>query len=87
MKVYFRAEHCRAEHCRVDGKEAGGVLLWQGGGCTLSYIGGGMYHAEPCPECGAILWNGRCENPDCVYHWHPKTDDGDRAEQDAEDET
>ena len=30
----------------------------------MSYIGGGMYHAEPCPECGAILWNGRCENPD-----------------------
>ena len=53
----------------------------------MSYIGGGMYHAEPCTECGAILWNGRCENPDCVYHWHPKTDDGDRAEQDAEDET
>ena len=38
----------------------------------MSYLGGGPYHAEPCPECGAILWNGRCENPDCHYHWHPK---------------
>lgn len=28
----------------------------------MSYIGGGMYHAEPCPECGNTLWNGRCEN-------------------------
>ena len=28
----------------------------------MSYIGGGMYDAQPCPACGAILWNGRCEN-------------------------
>ena len=52
----------------------------------MSYIGGGMYHAEPCPEGGAILWNGRCENPDCVYHWRPKQDDDGQAEQDTEDE-
>ena len=43
----------------------------------MSYLGGGPYHAEPCPECGAILWNGRCENPDCHYHWHPKEEDED----------
>lgn len=41
----------------------------------MSYIGGGMYNAEPCPECGSTLWNGRCENPDCVYHWKPREDD------------
>ena len=35
----------------------------------------GMYDAQPCPACGAILWNGRCENPDCVSHWLPKPDD------------
>lgn len=38
----------------------------------MSYIGGGPYYAETCPECGALLWNGRCENPDCKYHWNPK---------------
>ena len=43
----------------------------------MGYIGGGMYHAEPCPLCGETLWNGRCENPDCHYHWHPKEDDED----------
>ncbi len=41
----------------------------------MSYIGGGPYYAEPCPECGSLLWNGRCENPDCKYHWSPKRDD------------
>lgn len=41
----------------------------------MSYIGGGVYHAEPCPECGSTLWNGRCENRDCVYHWEPREDD------------
>lgn len=40
----------------------------------MSYIGGGPYYAEPCPECGFTLWNGRCENPDCPYHWNPKDD-------------
>ena len=46
----------------------------------MSYIGGGPYYAEPCPECGATLWNGRCENPDCKYHWTPKEDDEDNDE-------
>ena len=41
----------------------------------MGYIGGGPYYAEPCPKCGSTLWNGRCENPDCEYHWHPKEDD------------
>lgn len=40
----------------------------------MSYIGGGPYYAQQCPECGGILWNGRCENPDCEYHWHPLED-------------
>lgn len=46
----------------------------------MSYIGGGMYYAEPCPACGATLWNGRCENRDCEYHWNPKKDDDDETE-------
>ena len=41
----------------------------------MGYIGGGMYQAEPCPLCGETLWNGKCENPDCHYHWHPKDDE------------
>ena len=49
----------------------------------MSYIGGGPYYAEPCPFCGQTLWNGRCENPDCFFHWHPKKDDGE--EDDPED--
>ena len=38
----------------------------------MSYIGGGMYYAEPCPLCG--------ENPDCYYHWYPKEDDEDKED-------
>ena len=45
----------------------------------MSYIGGGPYHAEPCPECSGILWTGRCENPECPYHWSPKEDEPDDA--------
>lgn len=52
----------------------------------MSYIGGGMYYAEPCPKCGSTLWNGRCENRDCEYHWKPKQDDDAPSEQDTEDE-
>ena len=43
----------------------------------MSYLGGGPYHAEVCPLCGEIMWNGRCESLDCRYHWHPKEDDED----------
>ena len=30
-------------------------------------------------ECSGILWNGRCENPECPYHWSPKEDEPDDA--------
>lgn len=53
----------------------------------MSYIGGGMYDAKPCPACGAILWNGRCENPDCKYHWQPRAEDEPCSEEDVEDES
>ena len=43
----------------------------------MSYIGGGPYEATTCPQCGALMWNGRCENLDCIYHWRPKDDDSD----------
>lgn len=43
----------------------------------MSYLGGGPYYAETCPLCGRLLWNGRCENLDCRYHWNPKNDDED----------
>lgn len=43
----------------------------------MSYLGGGPYHAEVCALCGEVMWNGRCENLDCRYHWHPKEDDED----------
>lgn len=46
----------------------------------MSYIGGGPYYAEICPLCGSILWNGRCENPDCYFHWHPREDDDNKTE-------
>lgn len=36
-----------------------------------------MYDITTCPDCGQLMFNGRCENPDCRYHWHPKTDDDD----------
>ena len=36
---------------------------------------GQMYDYETCPKCGAGMWNGRCENLDCEYHWHPKDDE------------
>lgn len=34
-------------------------------------------HHTTCPQCGALMWNGRCENLDCTYHWRPKDDDSD----------
>ena len=50
----------------------------------MSYIGGGMYHAETCPLCGETLWNGRCENPDCYHHWHPKDDEEENEDDEHE---
>lgn len=49
----------------------------------MSYIGGGPYYAEICPLCGETMWNGRCENPDCHYHWYPKEDDENDEENEA----
>lgn len=51
----------------------------------MSYIGGGPYHAQRCPECGEVMWNGRCENRDCRYHWHPMDEDS-AAQDDSEEE-
>lgn len=34
-----------------------------------------MYEWERCPSCGELMWNGRCENLDCDYHWHPKEEE------------
>lgn len=34
-----------------------------------------MYEIEVCPRCGKRMWNGKCENLDCHYHWYPKDDD------------
>ena len=48
----------------------------------MSYIGGGPYHAETCPVCGGVMWNGRCEDPDCEIHWHPI----DTEDEDGEDD-
>ena len=36
----------------------------------MGYLGGGPYHAETCPVCGGVMWNGRCEDPGCEIHWH-----------------
>ena len=36
----------------------------------MSYTGGGPYYAQQYPEYNGILWNGRCGNPECIYHWH-----------------
>lgn len=40
-------------------------------------IGGGPYQGSRCPKCGELMWNGRCENIDCDYHWHPLEEDDD----------
>ena len=32
-----------------------------------------MYECEECPLYGELMWNGRCKNPDCTYHWNQKT--------------
>ena len=48
----------------------------------MSYLGGGMYDVETYPECGALMWNGRCENLDCIYHRRPKTGENDSCQED-----
>jgi len=39
----------------------------------MSYIGAGYsgYEVRRCPKCDSLMWNGKCEDPDCQYHWHP----------------
>lgn len=39
----------------------------------MSYMGAGYsgYEYQICPTCGQAMWNGRCENTDCDYHWNP----------------
>lgn len=34
-----------------------------------------MYDVSTCPLCGQLMWNERCENIDCKYHWYPKEDE------------
>lgn len=46
---------------------------WEGES-AMSYTGGGPYYAQQYPEYNGILWNGRCGNPECIYHWHPPED-------------
>ena len=41
----------------------------------MSYIGGTMYDAGRCPVCAGVIWNGRCEDPDCIHHWQSVQDD------------
>ena len=55
---------------------------WKRRCISMSYIDGGMYDVQPCPICGSILWNGKCENPDCHYHWYSKDDDDDEKTED-----
>lgn len=38
-------------------------------------LGGGPYEALICPECGSVMWNGRCENSDCEFN-HPQQEEG-----------
>ena len=45
-------------------------------------LGGGPYEASICPECGSIMWNGRCENTDCDCHYVPLDTDSSRPGED-----
>lgn len=41
-------------------------------------LGGGPYEITGyCPECGSLMWNGRCENNECQYHYHPISEEDD----------
>ena len=30
-----------------------------------------MYERTTCPACDSRMYNGKCENIDCQYHWNP----------------
>lgn len=49
-----------------------------------SYMGVGYsgYECKRCPKCGELMWNGRCENLDCEYHWYPKDDNDEKESED-----
>jgi len=38
-------------------------------------LGGNGIEYSTCPRCGCGMWNGRCENRDCEYHWYPMDED------------
>ena len=35
-----------------------------------------LYEVKSCPLCGELMWNGKCENRDCKYHWYPLDEKG-----------
>lgn len=39
-----------------------------------------MYDVTVCPLCGELMWNGKCENKDCKYHWYPHEEKDDEKE-------
>lgn len=41
---------------------------------------GNSYHCRRCPKCGNLMWNGRCEDVDCEYHWQPLDEDENEGE-------
>lgn len=43
----------------------------------MSYMGAGYsgYDVCRCPKCGSLMFNGRCEDLDCTYHWYPLEED------------
>ena len=43
---------------------------------------GGAY--EVCPECGSVMWSGRCENLDCRCYMRPVSEK-DNEEKSADD--
>ena len=65
---------CKARH-RADKliEDAGGHAEGMSFDEMTAYI---REHGIACPECGSTMWNGRCENPDCKYHWHPEEEEG-----------
>lgn len=47
----------------------------------MAYTGDNGYEYQTCPVCSEGMWNGRCENTDCEYHWHPlETEENDNEE-------
>ena len=52
----------------------------------MSYMGVGYSGYDVC-KCGSLMFNGRCENPDCTYHWYPlEKDENGEYKEDNDDE-